>query len=119
MLLAYLRLKTMPKRIKLRANKVSIETPTEGAEPWVFLEIQRIETDEDTGIVNTVSRWDTFNMRMSDVATDSHPLLFDPSSGTMTVQDLAIELTYVFATWIRDKYNGTLDMQTLDVTIEE
>ena len=109
----------MPKRIKLRANKVSIETPTENAEPWVFLEIQRIETDEDTGITNTVSRWDTFNVRMSDVAADSHPLLFDPSSGTMTVQDLAIELTYVFATWIRDKYNGTLDMQTLDVTIEE
>lgn len=109
----------MPKKIKLRANKVSIETPSEGADPWIFLEIQRIETDEETGITNTVSRWDTFNVRMSDVAEVPNPLLFDPSSGTVTVQNLGIQLTFVFATWIRDRYNGTLDMQTLDVTIEE
>ena len=109
----------MPKVIKLRANKVSIETPTEGAEPWIHLEVQRVEKDEEAGIYNTTPRWDSFNIRMRDVAMDEHPLLFDPSSGMMTVQDIGIELTYIFATWLAEKYNGHLDPATLDVTIEE
>lgn len=109
----------MAKIIKVRANKVSIETPKEGSEPWIRLEVQRVEKDEENGIYNVTDRWDSFNMRLSQVATDEYPLLFDPSSGSVNVNSIAIQLTYLFADWLAKKYNGTLDPSTLDVFIEE
>lgn len=102
--------------IKLRANKVVIETPKEGAEPWIHVFVQRVEKNGD--IYNVVDRWDNFNKRMSVVQTELMPVLNDYSSGYMAVGHLGQQIALIVSMWLVERYGGNIDPETGDVVIE-
>jgi hypothetical protein len=103
--------------VKVRANRITIETPKEGDEPWIRVEVQRVEKGDN--IYNVVDRWDSFNERMSKVGAETCPILMDPTAGVCTVYDIGIHLAYVISMWLVERYNGKFDPQTGDVIIEE
>lgn len=95
---------------KVRASQVVIETPSEGAEPWILVKVQLIE--KINGVVNTVDRYDSFNMRLSAVAAEIFPApeslqAHDPS--VISVLDVAASISTVVVGWLAKRYNGTID----------
>ena len=104
--------------VKVRSSQITIEVPKEGAEPWIRVVVQRVEKNGD--IVNTVDRWDSFNKRLSDVATQQYPIpaSVNCESGVFSFVDVAQAITTVVVMWLAEKYNGTIQPNG-DVIIEE
>lgn len=105
--------------LKVRAQKVTIETPREGAEPWIRVIVQRVEKTGD--IVNTVDRWDSFNKRLSDVAAQAFPIpgSFRTHDETfITVYDVATSISTVVIGWLLERYGGSVDAEG-NVILEE
>jgi len=102
--------------IKVRANKISIETPKEGSEPWIRVEVQRVEKIGD--VHNVQDHFDSFNYRLSDVADQKFPIMMDTSVGFVTAADIGTHLTFAVINWLAQRYNGTIDSETGDVIIE-
>ncbi len=104
--------------VKIRSSQITIDSPTEGAEPWVRIAVQRIERNGD--IVNVVDRWDSFNVRFSDIATEMYPIpqSVNCGSGMFTFADVGQAITTVVIIWLAERYNGTIQANG-DVLIEE
>lgn len=97
---------------KVRAGQVVIETPTEGAEPWIRVTVQLIERDGD--VVNTVDRYDSFNKRLSAVAAEVFPTpasFHAHDSSVITVYDVAQSISTVVVGWLLERYGGTVDAE--------
>lgn len=103
--------------IKVRANKISIERPKEGAEIWIRVDVQRVESNGN--IYNVTDHWDSFNKRMSEIYDEQYPDDNVSNSGMFTVANLGANITLVVASWIAQKYNGRIDLDTGDIIIEE
>lgn len=101
---------------KVRANKISIETPKEGAEPWIRVEVQFVEKTDT--VYNVTDRYDSFNRRLSDVMDEAVPIITAIDGSTITVGDIGVHLTLVISTWLAKRYNATIDPATGDVIIE-
>lgn len=99
--------------IKVRASKILIEIPKEGAEPWISITVERIEHNGD--IVNTVSNYDRFNRRSSDLAKTRYGPEngFAPSThiddGTFSFEDVSNMISIIVIGWLVERYNGTVD----------
>lgn len=81
--------------------------------------MQRVE--KNGTIVNVVDRWDSFNKRLSDVATETYPIpaTVDCNQGLFTFLDVAGSISTVVILWLAERYNGNIDPQTGDVHIGE
>lgn len=94
--------------VKVRPQQLTIDVPRQWGEPWVNVVVQRIE--ENGKIVNTVDRWDSFTVRLSDAGEHPFPL---PASvncedRTYTVAAVGEAITTVALAWLAERYNGRM-----------
>lgn len=94
--------------IKVRAQQMTIETPLEGADPWIRVIVQRVEKNGD--IVNTVDRWDSFNKRLSEVALQEVPFPHS-ASNVFTIYEISQQIIATVCVWLMERYGGTMDAQ--------
>lgn len=95
--------------IRVRGQKVTIEIPRTGSEPWIHVIVQRIEEFDD-GRVNVVDRWDTFNKRFSDVFGEMYPVPEGiKQNGVASIGDVGELIQTVVVMWLIERYDGVLD----------
>ncbi len=103
--------------IKVRASHITIEVPKEGAEPWISVMVQRIESNGK--IVNTVDNYDRFNKRMSVVAFDIYtlPPQYAIAGDQFSLVNISAMINIVVLNWLCVRYDGTVNSNG-DVIIE-
>ena len=98
-------------KTQIRAQKISIDRPTPGSEPWVNIIIQRVELDDDYKVLNVVDRWDQVSERLDRMYMDVHeyndPVTQEP--GKVSVAGLADVITKVAIAMMISRCGGTVD----------
>ena len=89
---------------KLRAQQITIETPKEGAEPWVHVVVQRVEFQGEN-IRNTIDRYDTFSKRLSEIAAEVVPYI-SATDGYINAYELSRAVSAFVIKWLIEKYGG-------------
>ena len=95
---------------KLRASKISIETPKEGAETWVHITVQKVLKREDGSIINVIPRFDYISFPIQEIGVNfydvTEPLTGDDlsASGYGTASLIASIVT----TTMIEKYGGSI-----------
>lgn len=93
---------------KLRTSKISIEVPSEGAEPWIHVEIQKILKDDDGKILNIYPRWNYFSEPLTSLAKKTCPYRdFIKTEGLISGYGISIALSSLILTLMVEKYGGT------------
>lgn len=95
---------------KLRASKIAIETPREGAETWVHITIQQVIKDDEGNIKNIIPRYDYISFPLQDIGVDFYSAM-DP----LTQQNIEVSgygtASLIGAIVIKEmlkKYEGTV-----------
>jgi len=72
---------------KIRASKITIETPVEGSETWIHITVQKVTKHTDGTIINVIPRYDFISFPLQNIGTDMYTVM-EPltQQGTVTPQ---------------------------------
>jgi hypothetical protein len=97
---------------KIRAQQVTIDLPTEEAEPWVRAVIQRVMKDPETYETNqTVDRIDAVHRRLSDFAMMQQTFTDPVTGGSVTLSGVGCGqaiIAFVKA-WMLEDFPGYVE----------
>ena len=108
----------MPK--KIRAQQITLELPTEGAEVWVRAMIQTVYKDSNYQTIQTVDRTASLHRRFSEFALQSETV-HDPVTGqttTLSGAGLALAVSAFVKTWILEATPGSVLNAEDDIILE-
>jgi hypothetical protein len=93
---------------KIRAQQITLELPTEGAEVWVRAMIQTVYKDANYQTVQTVDRTNSLHRRFSEFALQTETVQ-DPVTGqttTLSGAGLALAVSAFVKAWILEDTPG-------------
>lgn len=108
----------MPK--KIRAQQITLELPTEGAEVWVRAMIQAVYKDADYQTVQTVDRTSALHRRFSEFVLQVETVS-DPVTGqttTLSGAGLALAVSAFVKAWILQDTPGATLNAADDIILE-
>lgn len=88
-------------KTKLRASKISIESPKPNSEVWIHLEIEQVIYDDTGKIINIIPRYDYMSEPIADFLNKSY------TEGEQTITGLEVIglVTKVILSWMSAKYH--------------
>lgn len=98
-------------KTKLRASKISIESPREDSEVWVHVTVQQMIYDDESKISNIIPNYDYISKPLSKFMPDNYTYI-DPLDGSINNiygSQVMYIITAVILEWMTNKYGGTLD----------
>ena len=98
----------MPK--KIRAQQITLELPTEGAEVWVRAMIQTVYKDANYQTIQTVDRTNSLHRRFSEFVLQTETVQ-DPVTGqstTLSGAGLALAVSAFVKAWILEDTPGSV-----------
>ena len=96
---------------KLRASKISIETPKEGATTWVHITVQEVIKDDDGTLLNIIPRYDYISFPLENIGTISYDGV-EPLTGedlSVSGYGIASLITSIVTKTLVEKYDGTVN----------
>lgn len=105
---------------KIRAQQITLELPTEGAEVWVRAVVQAVYKDADYRTVQTVDRTSALNRRFSEFVLQVETVS-DPVTGaqlTISGAGLALAVSAFVKAWILQDTPGATLNAADDIILE-
>jgi hypothetical protein len=105
---------------KVRAQQITLELPTEGAEVWVRAVIQTVYKDAQYNTTQTVDRTSALHRRFSEFATQIETIQ-DPITGqslTISGVGIALAVSAFVKTWMLTDIPGATLNTNDDITLE-
>ena len=95
---------------KLRASKISIETPKEGAETWIHITIQQVLREDDGTLINTIPRFDYISIPFQEVGMNFYdgiePLTQEPTH--LSGYAIGTSVAAIVIGQMMEKYGGSV-----------
>jgi len=95
---------------KLRASKISIETPKEGALTWIHITVQQVIKNDDGVIINIIPRYDYISFPLQNIGTNIYEAI-EPLNGEKIEASgygIASLIAEIVTKTLVEKYNGTI-----------
>jgi len=95
---------------KLRASKISIETPKEGALTWIHITVQQVIKDDNGNVINIVPRYDYISFPLQDIGVNIYEAI-EPLNGEQlnaSGYGIASLIAEIVTETLVNKYNGTV-----------
>lgn len=92
-------------KTKVRASKISIESPKPDSETWVHIEVAQLIYDDNNKLVNIIPRYDYISKPITELLKDTY------STGEVKITGLEVMqiITTVVITWMAEKYKVAPD----------
>jgi len=96
---------------KLRASKITIETPSEGSVAWVHIQIQKVFKDNNGNTTNVIPRYDYISVPLHEIGMNFYNG-FDPvtqENHNISGYGSADLISSIVIELMKEKYGGELD----------